>query len=384
MLNGYDSNGFQVPDNTQTALAKEQGGSFTTGLGLSLAIEWARPHSVFTLDAAANGTYYWSRSKDKTQFNIPTWALVYSSQLDSKTSIAVNFTLNYLSQPDYSNAYASQYGGGSSYLTTSSQIDVTRQWARHFSTDTSLGVNLLYYPDGSPSVIPPGNGSSVAGSQLDITFGNAFQFATSTKLTWVVEGRYELQEALSNSGVNSDSVYFLAGLNWIWLQHFTMSVRAGATVRMSDTSSNSTSPYFEFSGNLKTGRHSSLSLNARYGFEVTNLTGSPPSSFNFGLNYSQTLGRRLSATAGISYYHSGGGQFVFSSNTLQAGNSSNTPQVFNSSTSSDGITLTLGLQYQVNTHFSWAAQYTFSDSSSSSGQADYKRSLATLSANWSF
>ena len=335
---------------------------------MHLDIQRATAHSVFTLDANVSATYYWSREKDRTLFNIPTWALLYSSQLDDRTQLTVNFSLNYLSQADYSNVYASQSGGGGDYLTTSSQFNLSRQWATHFSTNTSLAVNLLYYPDGSESTIALGSGSNVSGDQLDITLGNEFRFQTSDKLNWVVEGRYGLQEVLDNSALNSDTFYLLAGLDWIWLRHVTTTMRAGATFRTSDTFGNSTSPYFEFSGNLKTGRHSSLSLNTRYGLEFTDLGGNDAPSFRVGLGYQQTLGRRLSGTAGIDYVNGGGGG-------TQSGTSSST---------TDSVDLRFGLQYQVSRHFSWDAQYTFTKSDSSSGQQNYNRSLATVTARWSF
>jgi len=366
IINGYDSNGFQAPDNAQTAIPQEQQGSFTSGVGLHLDMQWANAHSIFTLDVNGTGTYYWNRDEDKTLFNIPTFALLYSRQLNPRTQLAVNLSLNYLSQADYSNLYASQNGGGGDYLTASSKIDVTHKWAPHFSTDTSVAVNLLYYPQGNEGVIPLGSGTNASSSQLDITIGNAFQFATSPRLTWVVEGRYGLQEVLDNSTLNSDTLYFLAGLDWIWLRHVTTSVRAGATSRKSDTFGNSTSPYFEASGNIKTGRHSSLNLNARYGFEFTDIGGNDSPSFRVGLSYQQVLGRRLSGSAGIGYVNGASTQFDSSSSSTTA------------------VDVTMGLQYQVSRHFSWDARYTFTQSDSSSGQQNYSRSLATVAARWNF
>ena len=364
--NGYDSNGFQVPNAIQGNIPQAGQGSFTTGVGLRLAMQWLTTHSAFTFSTDAAATYYWNRDRDRTLYNIPALALVYLNKLDTGTQLTANLTLAYLSQADFSNVYSSQNVGGVDYLTLSSKIDVLHKWARHFSTNTSIGANLLYYPEGTNIIIPIGIGSNISGNVLDLTFGNEFRFETSTKLTWVLEGRYGLQEALDNSALNSDTLYFLAGLDWIWLRHVTASVRVGTTVRTSDAFGTSSSPYFEFSGTFKTGRYSSLALNTRYGLEFTNLAGDAAPSYRVGLSYQQQLGRRLSGSANINY--------LFSNNT-QFGPVSN---------SAETIDFTLGLQYQISRPCSVAAQYGLTRSDSSNGLQSFDRSRATLSLRYNF
>ena len=388
--NGYDDNSFQIPDGVNSALNQAGSSSIYSSVGLAFSVERASSFSVFTFDVLASASYFWDRETDRELFNIPSLRMLYVQRLHKHTQFTANVSLAYLSQADFSNAanvFASQNLGGGDYLTLQAKADISHQWAKYFSTITSVSANLLYFPEGSarlsalavangvtdPAAIAATPAAGVAGVNgfsgdvLDLTFGNEFRFSTSRHLSWIVEGRYGLQESFDNTALNSTTAYFLAGLDWIWERRVSSAIRAGVTVRDSNAFGTSTNPYVELATSIALGKYSSLGINGRYGLELTNVNGNGAPSYRFGLAYSHILGRRLSMNASVNY--------------LNTANAFVGPGVPSGTQTWDII---LGLAYQIGKNLSLGAQaaYTRSDSDINLQSFDRTRGSVTMQYNF--
>ncbi|MEO6785755.1 MAG: DUF5777 family beta-barrel protein, partial [Chthoniobacteraceae bacterium] len=197
-------------------------------------------------------------------------------------------------------------------------------------------------------------------------FGNEFRFQASSRITWVAEGRYGLDEYISNTTLNSQTAYALGGLDWIASRHLTANFRAGATFRSYSVGGSSSAPYAEVALNYLTGRHSTLSLNGRYGYEQSVSAGDKNLSYRFGLVYQQAFTSRISATTGFNFVHT-----------------DYNPRT-GASTSTDVYDANIGLQYRLDRHFSLAARYSYTLQDSSSALSNYDRNRVLLSAQYEY
>ena len=357
VANGYDDNTFQTPDVSIAPVAQpRQGSGFTTVSG-HWDVQWAKPRTVFTLDVNLGATFYWNRDRHSEDYN-NRLAMVIVHRIDPRTQVTANVNFSYLSQPDYSNVFASQSAVGGDYITTSTKFDLLHRWAPHFSTNTSVALDLLYYTQSSSG--------GLSNSYLNYTFGNEFRFSSSPRLTWILEGRYSLQDYIDNSALNSGTAFFLGGVDWIWSRRLTTSVRAGAALRSFDSGGSTTDPYLELSARYQTSRRSSLSVNTRYGYEQQNFVGNRDISYRLGLAYQHALTYRLSGDLGFNLIHTD------STPATGAGSSTNTYD-FNA-----------GLQYRLNRHLSLGARYFYTQLNSSTGLQDYNRNRVLFSADYEF
>jgi hypothetical protein len=354
---GYDDNPDSVPKSNLATVARPRNGSGFTWVNGHWDAQWLKPRTAFTATLEAGGDFYWDRPGNSSDFNARL-GLMYVNRIDPRTQFSANASFAYLSQPDYSNLYASTSQAGSDYFSGSTKFDLSYKWAPHFSTTTSASVNLLKYVD-----TVAGNTSN---SFWNFTFGNEFRFQSSPRYTWVIEGRYALDEYISRTGLNSQTAYVLAGLDWIASRHMTATFRAGESFRSFDAGGSSTAPYAEVSLNYQTGRHSSLSLNGRYGYDQSTTSGDENLSYRLGLVYQHAFTSRFSGNASFNFVHT-----------------DYNPRL-GASTASDIYDLSLGCNYRIDRHFSLGARYSFTLQETSTGAQDFDRNRFLFSVQYEY
>jgi hypothetical protein len=354
---GYDDNANQTPDFTLVPTAQPRVRSAVTTVNGHWDVQWAKPRSVFTMAVDGGAVFYWDRPRNVGDYN-GRLTLLYLYRIDPRTQVTANVNFAYLAQPDFSNLYASQNTVGGDYITSSTKFDLSHRWTRHFSTNTSFSANLLYYTQSSVSTL--------ANSYWDLIFGNEFRFSSSPRLTWIAEVRYGLQRYIDSSALNSDTVYFLGGLDWIWSRRLTTMLRVGGAHRAFANGPDSTNPYVEAAATYLTGRRSSLNLNARYGFEPANAVGDTNLAYRIGLFYQHAITYRLSGTAGFNYVHT------------------DFDPAIGAGASTDVYDFNLGLRYRVDRHLTIGANYSYTQSNSSNGRQDFDRNRYIFSGEYEF
>ncbi|MEQ1841566.1 MAG: outer membrane beta-barrel protein, partial [Verrucomicrobiales bacterium] len=357
VANGYDDNTFQTPDANVAGIAQGREGSGFTTVSGHWDVQWTKPRTVFTLDVNLGATLYWNRSRDTEDFN-NRLAMTFVHRIDPRNQFSANVTFGYLSQPDYANVYASQSTVGGDYITSSSKFDLLHRWGPHFSTNTSVALDLLYYTQG--------NQGGLSNSYLNYTFGNEFRFSSSPRLTWVLEGRYSLQRYIDNATLDSDTAFFLGGVDWVWSRRLSTTLRAGAAHRSFDAGGSTTNPYMEASAIYQTSRRSALTLNTRYGYEQQNFAGTEDVAFRIGMQYRHALTPKLSGDLGFNFINLDSSPAVGASN------------------STDTYDFNIGLDYRFNRQLSLGARYFYTQLNSSTGLQDYDRNRFIFSANYEF
>lgn len=354
---GYDDNPNQTSSANLGAVAQPRVRSGFTNVNGHFDAQWLKPRTVFTVNLEAGGDFYFDRPGSSTNGNVRL-GMLYVNKIDPLTQFTANGSFAYLSQPDYSNLYASTNQNGGDYFTGSTKFDLNHRWAPHFSTTTSASANLLKYANG--------NAGALSNSYWSFIFGNEFRFQSSPRYTWVAEGRYGFDEYIDNKALNAQTAYVLGGLDWLVTRHLTTTVRAGASIRSFDVGGNNTSPYAEVSVNYVTGRHSTLTLNGRYGFEQSTVAGDENLSYRLGLLYQQAFTARFSGNTGINFVHT-----------------DYRPRA-TASTATDVVDVNFGLQYRLDRHFSLGARYNYTFQNSSTGFQDFDRNRLLFSVQYEY
>ena len=354
---GYDDNPDQTTSANLGAVARPRKGTGFAYANGHWDAQWLKPRTVFTVNLEAGGDFYFDRPGNTTDANARL-ALLYINKINPRAQFSTNASFAYLSQPDYSNLYASTSIVGGDYFTASTKFDFTYRWSRVFNTVTSASVNLLKYVNDSPT--------KLSNSYWSFIFGNEFRFGSSPRLTWVGEGRFEIDRYLSNSSLDSQTAYILGGMDWIVSRRMNATFRAGASLRSFDSGGNSTAPYAEASLTYLTGRHSTLSVNGRYGFEQSSAAGDENLSYRLGLIYQHAFTPHLSGNVGFNFIHT------------------NYNPRTGTKTTTDVYDLNLGLQYRVDRHFSIGARYTYSLQDTSSGLQNYDRNRILFTGQYEY
>ncbi len=354
---GYDDNPDQTPSGTATTVGRPRARSGFTWVNGHWDAQWIKASSVFTVNAEVGADFYWDRPGGSSDFNARLGTM-YIKRINPRTQFSANASFAYLSQPDYSNYYASTSQVGGDYFTGSTKFDLSYRWAPRFSTTTSASFNILQYANDSAA--------NQSNSYWNFTIGNEFRFQTSPRYTWVIEGRYGFDEYMNNSTLNSQTAYALAGLDWIASRYLTATIRAGASFRFYDVGGNSSAPYGEIALNYRTGRNSTLTLNGRYGFEQSSTAGDRNLSYRLGLIYQRAFTSRLSGNVGFNYIHT--------DYESRAGATSST----------DIYDANVGLQYRIDRHFSLGARYNYTLQDTSIGTADYDRNRFLFSIQYEY
>jgi hypothetical protein len=352
---GYDDNPDQTSASTTVATTRSRSG-FTWVNGHWDA-QWLKPRTAFTLNVEAGADFYWDRPGNSSDVNARI-GLLYVNKIDPRTQFSATGSFAYLSQPDYSNIYSPTNQSSGDYFSASTKFDLSYRWAPHFSTITSASVNLLDYVNESTT--------TASNSYWSFIFGNEFRFQSSARLTWVVEGRYQLDEYISNKSLNAQTAYVLGGLDWIASRRLTTTLRTGASFRSYDIGGNSSAPYAEFSVNYLAGRHSTLSFNGRYGFEQATNPGDENLSYRLGLSYQQAFTSRLSGSVGANFIHT--------DYEARSGAKS----------TSDIYDFNAGLQYRLDRHFTLGLKYNYTLEDTSTASGNYDRNRILFSAQYEY
>ena len=354
---GYDDNPDQVTSANLTAVAKPRKGTGFAYVNGHWDAQWLKPRTVFTVSLEAGGNFYFDRPGNSSDGNARL-ALLYVNKLTPRAQFSANASFAYLSQPDYSNQFASSSIVAGDYFTGSTKFDFSYRWAPRFSTVTSASVNLLKYVNDSPT--------QLSNSYWSFIFGNEFRFIVSPRVTLVAEARYGIDQYLSNSSLNGQTVYALGGVDWVASRRMNATFRTGASIRSFDAGGSHTAPYAEGSVTYQTTRHSTLTANVRYGFDQSSNAGDKNLSYRFGLLYQQAFTSRFSGNAGFNFIHT-----------------DYNPRTGTKSTT-DIYDLNLGLNYRLDRHFSIGARYTYTVQDTSTGFQNFDRNRILLTGQYEY
>lgn len=359
---GYDDN---INATSGSPLQAPVKGSLVTAAseGVDLLISQAR--LGLSLGANAGGQYYWDRSGNPLT---PTGGLnlVFGYKLTPRAQISAIVNGLYTSQPTLSVVNGLTQSNSKGYLTASSKFDLLYRWAPRFSTDTFYSANGTYQQS-----------SELQGNNnLNQTFGQALRYSFTQLVTGVLEGRFSHIAYSNNASTilnslqrDSDTFYVLTGADVTLTRRFSGSFRVGDSTRnyqAADQPSTS-SPYAESSLNYIVTRSSSLSLDARYGYDDSSIGSSASKSVRVGLSFTQNFSAKLRGTLGANYTHIDGSQ----SGTLAG-------------STQDVVDASLGLQYALSKSLAVFGSYNRTQRTSADPLQEYTKNVYYVGATYQY
>jgi len=334
--------------------------TFITQGNLNFDVQWIKRRTLFTFDLNIGADYYWARKSDPTEYN-GSLALNFIHRFSPRLQFSTVASMTYSAQPDYSQLVGSTISNSGSYLAGSIKFDLSNRWARRFTTDTSLNINMLSYEEETRT----------AGNYQEYTLGNEFRYLWSPRFTSVAELRYSTQEYPESPVLDNNTFYALIGADWKYSRNLGSTLRIGQATKTFKQplveEEAQTSPYMELSLNYRLGPRTQFGWTNRFGFEQTSSASTEVQGFRSNMNISHAFSPRLRGNMGFSY-------------TKQTSTTEGVV-VDNSTTYLDG---NMGLQYIVNRKFVLGMRYSYSQQITTQEVQDYYRNRLFFTASFEY
>lgn len=352
---GYDDNIYN--SSGKSGLLPKKGSMMTN---VSQGADLLLAQSRFGLSMLGNvgGQYYWDRPSD--QLN-PSGglSLIFAYKISPRAQLSSLVNAVFTSQPSLSNLYGLTPGSSRGYLSANSKFDFLYQWTPLYSTVTTYSVNSIYH-----------RGQSEALSDyVEQTLGQSFRYALSPLLTAVLEGRAS-NTSYRQGPYDSNTYYLLVGSDVLISRRLLGSLRVGETSRSYKTGDlkSSSSPYGETSVTYSLTKHSSLGLNARYGYEPGSFGAGGRTGVRTGLSFTQEFSPKLSGNISANYGHG---------STKASGSATAT-------TTEDDLSFSIGATYAYARYTTLFANISRVQVSSSSPWNDYGKDIFYLGATFRY
>lgn len=336
---GYD-------DNVATS-ASGGGSSFASG---NVVVTYNRPtgRTQIHLIGVASYTPYSDAASGPPEDKNLNLTLELTHNISSRLAFYASVFAAYQTEPNFKNNVG-PLNVRADHFSTGDTFSLTYNWVLRLATVTSYSFDRVKYDDASIGMFE---------DRTESTFGESLQFSLTSRTTLIGEYRFEVSD-YDTGPLNSTTHYLLGGIDHHLMEHLTLHVLAGETIRSFDIGPDTADPHFEGSVSYS-GSNYSLGLKASYGVEAPNMPGVlTNTTFRTSLGLTYNLSPRLSSTAGVSY-----------SDTQ---NEVPTSPGTGSSGSEEAVDFSLGLRYTINRHFTLHIDYGHSTVGSMGSTPGYSR-----------
>jgi hypothetical protein len=329
--------------------------SFVARANVGYQIQFASRRTIFTLDLNLTDNYLANRPRSQSDYTGSLAStLVY--KISSRMQFSATLSAAYLTQPNLSVINApTRYVGN--YLTENFKADLSYSWTRRFSTVMSITTNQISYQMQTER----------GADYLAIGGGVETRYLFSPLLTLVGEVRYQETTAPYNRGLDSTSLYYLAGAELTLSRRVTASLRVGESDGRYSSGSTFQTPYMELSTGWRYSPTGVLSLTSHYGFEQPPGINETLQVFRLGLNLSHAITSRLRLTIGVA-----------------GANRVTNYTVSHASTTERNLDFNLGLQYTLTPHITLTANYDLLEDLNTIPGSNYYRNQSFLGAQYTF
>ena len=289
---------------------------------------------------------------------------MFAYKATPRLQISGQLDAQYLSQPNYSLVNAPTQPGGGSYINLTSKFDANYQWTARFGTTTTLSVSGMEYLQST----------SQQNNFMETVLGQSVNYRIGPRTTGVLEVRGGQVTYTSGTG-DSTSQYFLGGVDFLFSQRFTGTLRVGEEYRQYAQANTPTaaSPYLESALTYGYGRASSVNWTSRYGFEENsqNITRRQQ-TFRSGITVNQVISAKFVLLLGLNYTHS----MMSAVSGVQSATDSASNQ--------DNVTASLGAQYQVTRNVKVFGNYQHTKILTNQAWTTYSKDTLFLGVSYQF
>ena len=320
---GYD-------DNVGTS-SNGGGSSFASG---NVVVTYLRPtgRTQIHLIAVAAYTPFSDAASGPSEDKDLNLTLELTHNISSRLSFYASVFAAYQTEPNFKNNVG-PLNVRADHFTTGDVFSLTYHWVLRLAAVTSYSFNRVKYDDASIGSFE---------DRTEQTFGEELQFSLTSRTSLLADYRFEMSD-YDSGPLSSTTHYILAGIDHHLMEHLTLHLLAGETIRSFDIGMDTANPHFEGSVSYA-GSNYTLGLTTSYGVEAPNMPGVlSNTTFRSGLGLTYNLSPRLSSTVGVSY-----------SDTQ---NEVPISPGAGSSGSEGAIDFSLGLRYTINRHFTLHIDY---------------------------
>ena len=281
-------------DNVNTAPARFEQSSWFTNVGADLAYAFGSPRAQLNLSTGGAITYYNERVGVQN-YDIDLHAR-FKLNLQVTPRLALNLELHaaYLTEPEISFGIGFTRRSGNFFYTDNTGT-LIYLWAPRFSTATSYTVVAINYDDAA---------IGMSQDQIQNTFANEFRFLLTPTTTISADYRFQMVSFTHDTARDSTTHFFLGGIDHTFSPRFNISFRGGEEFRSYQADGDKSGPYFEGALNYAIGKRTTVSWNNSYGIEDSSVTANAVRhTFRSGLQVSQQLTPKITATLGFDYEH---------------------------------------------------------------------------------
>ena len=280
-------------DNVNTASAGSEQSSWFTNAGADLAYAFGSGRTQLNLSTGGAITYYYKRIGTQA-YDIDLHAgFKLNFLVTPRLALALDLHAAYLTEPDFSFGIGFNRRSGN-YFYSANTGTLTYLWAPRFSTATSYTVVAVNYDDAAIGMFE---------DQIQNTFGNEFRFLLTPTTTIVADYRFQMV-SFAHTARDSTTQFVLGGIDHTFSPRFNISLRGGEEFRSYQADGDKTGPYFEGTLNYAIGKRTTVSWTNSYGIEDSSVTANAVrTTFRSGLQVSQQLTPKITATLGFNYEH---------------------------------------------------------------------------------
>jgi len=290
-------------DNINTASAGSEQSSWFTNAGAELAYTFGSARTQLSLSTGGAITYYYERQRTGTQnYDIDFHGAFKLTHLFTpRLVLNLNLRAAYLTEPDFSFGIGFNQRSGN-YFYSANTGTLTYLWAPRFSTATSYSVVAINYDDANIGTFE---------DRIENTFGQEFRFLLWPTTTIVADYRFQMV-SFTHTARDSTTQFFLGGIDHNFSPLFSISLRGGEEFRSYQADGDKTGPYFEGTLNYAIGKRTTVSWNNSYGIEDSAVRANAiRTTFRSGLQASQQLWPKITATLSFNYEHDENGAVTF-------------------------------------------------------------------------
>src|SRR6266513_2968805 len=306
--------------------------SFFGKENLVLTYNRAGEQTEFQMLAIGRFTQYFDVSTDDKDLSLTSsFTHTFTSRLSFRADIygASETEPNFQSNIGPTNVRAPHFD-------TNDIFSLSYHWLPRLSTVTSYTFQRIKYESSSVSTSAIG----VAQDRFQNTLSERLQYSLTSRTSLTGEYRYEVIDYDTTSSRDATIHFALAGLDHHLTEHLAINVLGGPSFRFFKNDGSTINPYSEVKVDYTGGNHS-LTWVTSYGVEQPSQTvAAGATTLRSGLNLTYNLTSRIKLKAAAFYNHE----------ENQAPGTGGA--VVNTSTSAqDSLSLTLGLKYTINKHF---------------------------------
>jgi hypothetical protein len=365
--------------------APERIASWITRTDAKWDVQMANRRTLFTFDVGGGVDYYWNRPGKKADYT-GNLSMIYLRKLTGRAQFTFTASAAYQSQPDFSQPNLPTSNNVGSYLSTNLKADLSYRLTPRFSTVTSVSYDALAYEQKTQS----------SDNYATTTFGTELRYLFSPRLTLLGELRYSSDLHSNEEALDTHSYYALIGGELALSRRFNASLRIGEQVQtFKEGGGNNSAPYLEATLNYRLAAQTSLSWNARYGYEEAGTPNTTNLVARTGLQLTHIFSPRFQGVWSVNVLRNEVKTTVngtdasttdltgsLASSSTATGSSSTSP--FTDESIQDTVDTTLGFYYTLDRHWTFNLTYSYTTVIGPESTFDYFRQRVFLGASYQF